>query len=392
MSEIFPFFIVLLAGLVFSRVFQKFNVPWTVTLIATGAIIGPFGLRFIVLDSTLEFLKYLGLVFLMFMAGLEMRFSGFREVWRESIFIGIITGLTPFIVGIFTGLFFGYEISAVLLLGIVFISSSIAIIIPALQAKGLFHSRIGKIVIFSIVFQDVASLVFLAVALQYLIPGTLPFPVFVTFFIPVLLIIAVVKWGIPRLRWIFEHQSSNRFERDLRIVFTVLVGTVIIFEFLGLHAIIGAFLAGLVLSEAIQEKRLKEKIHVMAYGLFIPVFFIMVGADINIGLFIGATSAISLTAAIILGAIIAKFLGGWLSGRIIGLTSSQSALVGGACVPRLSTALAIVTVGQRHGLLPEELVTTLIILSITTILISPLILEKTIEKVRSRYFVKSLTK
>ncbi len=389
MSEIFPFFIVLAGGLVFSKIFRRFHVPWTVALIASGIIIGPSGLKIIEPDTTLEFLKYLGLVFLMFMAGLETRFSGFREVWKEASFIGLVAGAIPFCVGILIGIFLGYDLSTVVFLGTLFIASSIAIAVPALEGSGLFHSRLGKIITSSILLQDIASLVLLAIVLQYFIPGTLPPPVFITLFALAFLATIGVRWGIPRLRKIFgkDNKERGRFESDLRVVFAVLVGTVIIFELLGLHAIVGAFLAGLVLSEVIQEKALKEKMHVMAYGLFIPVFFVMIGIDTNIGLFVNTQNVVFLVLLIVSGSIIAKFFSGWLSARLLGFTSLQSSLVGGACIPKLSTTLAIIAVGQKHNILPEELSTTLIILSIVTIFVSSIIMEKTASKIKESYFV-----
>ncbi len=382
MSEIFPFFIVLLAGLVFSGIFRRFHVPWVVALIASGILIGPFGLQLITPDPTLGFLKYLGLVFLMFMAGLETKFSGFREVWKESSFIGTVTGLFPFIVGIAIGFFFGYGIQTVLFLGIVFISSSIAIAVPTLKSKGLFHSKLGKTIISSIVLQDMASLILLALLLQYILPGTLPFPIFVTLFAFAIFILVLVRWGIPRLRQIFDNynKKSNPFENDLRVAIAILIGTVIIFELLGLHAIVGAFLAGLVLSEVIQEKGLKEKMHVMAYGLFIPVFFVMIGIDTNIGIFLETQNIVFLVIAVVVGSMASKFISGLVSAKIMGFNSRQASLIGGACVPQLSTTLAVIAVGQQQGLLPEELVVTLIILSILTVFVSPLIVGKAAEK------------
>ncbi len=391
MTEIFPFFIVLLAGLVFSGIFKRFNVPWTVALIIGGIIIGPFGFEIISPDTTLEFLKYLGLVFLMFMAGIETRLSGFRQVWKESTFIGTVTGLFPFLAGAGIGFLLGYDIQVIILLGIIFTSSSIAIAVPTLESKGLLHSKLGKTIVSAIVIQDIASLIILALFLQYIIPGTLPFPVFITLFFFVLFILAAIKWGIPRLQWIFDNQKKflNPFERDIRIAFVVLMGTVIIFEFLGLHAIIGAFLAGLILSEVIKEKSLKEKIHVMAYGLFIPVFFIMVGIDTNIKIFLETQNILLLVFGVILASILSKFISGWISARMAGFSFNQSSLVGGACVPQLSTTLAVIAVGQQHNLIPEELVATLIILSIITVFISPLVVGKTAQKVKDEYFVTS---
>ncbi len=388
MSELFSFFIILLAALIFSRVFQRFHIPWTVALIIGGILVGPFGMNLMTPDPTLHFLKYLGLVFLMFMAGLETRLSGFQGVWREASFVGIMTSLIPFGVGALIGLFFGYSVAATLLLGIIFMSSSIAIAIPALESKNLLRFPIGKIIISSIVLQDIASLVLLAILLQYLIPGILPFPIFITLFFLSLLIVVIIRWGIPRFRRLFNKygEYTDSFERDLRTVFVVLIGSVLVFEILGLHSIIGAFLAGLVLSETIASKTLKNKIRVMAYGLFIPVFFVMVGADTNIRVFLEAHHTVFLLLAIVFGSILAKFLSGWFAARLLHFSNTQATLVGGACIPQLSTTLAVIAVSQQHNLLPEEALTALIILSIVTVLVSPLIMGSTTEKVKKEYF------
>ncbi len=380
MLEIFPFFIILIATLVFSRAFRSFHIPWTIALIAGGMIIGPFGLGVITPDPTLDFLKYLGLVFLMFMAGFETRLSGFQKVWKESSLIGLMTGLIPLLFGLSIGVIFQYEMSTTILLGIIFISSSIAVVIPILESKGIFYSRLGKTIVSSIILQDLASLVLLAIFLQHLAPGILPFPIFITLFVLAFLIVIITRWIIHHLGWIFESEKTGKFEREIRIVFAVLIGSVLIFEFLGLHAIIGAFLSGLILSETIKNKTLKSKIYTMAYGLFIPIFFIMIGVDTNIGIFLGAHNTLILLLFIVLGSMSAKFISGWISSQLAGFTKKQSTLIGGSCIPQLSTTLAVIAIGQDYDILPEELVTTLIILSIITVFIGSLFIERLAKK------------
>jgi len=144
MTEIIPFFLVLLAGLVFSEIFARLHLPFVVALIVAGILIGPFGLEWFTPDDTFEFLGQIGLIFLMFMAGLEIRFSTFRKLGKGVPVLSLLNGLVPFAVGIGIALYFGYNWTAALLLGIIFISSSIAVIIPSLQANNLFQSRLGK--------------------------------------------------------------------------------------------------------------------------------------------------------------------------------------------------------------------------------------------------------
>jgi len=377
MLEFYSFFIILLAVVIFSQVLKRFHVPWVIALIVGGVIIGPFGLDLVTPDPTLNFLKELGLIFLMFVAGFEIHLSGFQESWKKSSFIALTTGLIPLGVGIGIGLYFGYNLIISLLLGIIFISSSIAIAIPLLQKRGLLYSETGKVIVSSTMLQDIASLILLAILLQYTTPGLIPLPIFIVLFALVILMTVAVRWGIPRLRWLLRKKKQNEssFQRDLQIVFIVLIGGVLIFELLGLHSIVGAFLVGLVLSEAIQSELLKEKIHVMAYGLFIPIFFIMVGAETNLGIFLEARGTLILTTIIIFGSMLTKFVSGWLSSYLIGFNHAQSALVGATCIPQLSTTLAVVTIGQQYKLLPPELITTFVILSIVTVMVSASIMS-----------------
>ena len=229
MLEFSSFFFILLAVVIFSQALQKFHLPWVIALIIGGVIIGPFGLELISPDPTLDFLKELGLVFLMFIAGFEVHLSGLQKDWEKSSFIALATGVIPFGVGVGLGLYFGYNLITSLFLGIIFISSSIAVAIPLLQKKGILHTRTGRVIVSSTMLQDIASLIFLAILLQHVTSGMLPLSAFVILFFLVLLITIIVHWGIPRLRWILSlNEEDNSFHRDLRIIVIVLVGAVLI--------------------------------------------------------------------------------------------------------------------------------------------------------------------
>jgi Kef-type K+ transport system membrane component KefB len=372
MSELITFFIILGAGLFFSGVLSRVHVPWVVALITAGAVLGPHGTGTFIPTPTIEFIGQVGLVFLMFMAGLETKPSSFSEHRREIARIAALNGLIPLGVGVLIGVYFGYPLTTALLVGIIFVSSSIAVIIPSLTAKGIAESRVGKSIIAATVAEDIASLVMLSVLLQTISPETqIPLPLFYLLLYGVLV---VMRWAIPKLRWVFigEQSTKDTFERELRLIVATLIGTVIIFELLGLHAIIAGFFTGLVLSDSIRNKIIKEKINALSYGIFIPVFFVLVGAEINLGVFSEAKNALALTAAIVGGSIAAKGISGWVAGKMSGFTKDERALTGIATTPQLSTTLAVVFTGAALGLLDEKMVTAMIVLSITTTFLAPM--------------------
>jgi Kef-type K+ transport system membrane component KefB len=151
MEEFYPFFLIIFVGVFFSMVFRRMHFPWVVGLILGGMIIGPHALNILEITPVAEFLGQIGLVFLMFMAGLETKFSNFRNFRGGLIWLSFINGAVPFAVGVSLAILFGYGWVAALLVGIIFISSSIAVVIPSLERFELIRTRLGQSVIMTTV-------------------------------------------------------------------------------------------------------------------------------------------------------------------------------------------------------------------------------------------------
>ncbi len=384
MQEMFPFFLILFAGVFFSSIFRKVHIPWVVALIIAGISIGPYGFGIINISPTVDFIGQVGLIFLMFMAGLETKTSGFKGFEKGLIKLSFINGAIPFIVGITIGYFFGYSVTSSLLLGVIFISSSIAMVIPSLEKNKLLNTRLGQSVVVTSVIQDIASLVLLSILLQNLSPTTnLPLYVFYPILITILLFFRFLMPKIIKLlMFISKDDSAGLFEQDFRAIFLILLGTVISFQFLGLHPIIAAFFTGLILSDSIRSHVLINKIHTISYGIFIPTFFVVVGAQTNISVLFELSGTIQLVLIIVLGSIVSKFLSGWWGGKLVGFDSDQSLLFGISSIPQLSTTLAVVSTGFSLGLLDERLSAAMIVLSIVTVLVSPSLMNIFGERIR----------
>ena len=376
MLELFPFFIVIFAAVFFSAAFNRLHLPWVVALILGGILIGPEILGIFEPNETTTLLSEIGLVFLMFMAGLETKFGTIRKEARVSFGIAGANGIIPFIVGVGIALLFGLPPIAAALLGIIFISSSIGVVIPSLEASGVLHTRLGGMIISTTMIQDVASLLLLSILLQSVSPiTTLPLPLFYGF---LLLVIILLRYSIPKVRiWFREHRftENDLFQQELRSIFVILIGTVILFELLGLHPIIGGFFAGFVLADTITSDVLREKIRTVSYGLFIPFFFITVGSNTDISVFADSSEALFITIAIIGGSIGSKFLSGYWGAKRYGFNKRESALLAVTSMPQLSTTLAVVITGFELGLLTSELVTAMIALSVVTTFVTPLLIS-----------------
>ncbi|MEX0918453.1 MAG: cation:proton antiporter [Candidatus Paceibacterota bacterium] len=375
MQEFVSFFVVLLAAVLFSQLFSRMRVPWVVALIAGGIIIGPHGLELFQSNQTIDFLASIGLVFLMFMAGLETHFLAGGPKVRSVAIIACLSGLIPGLIGFAIALAFGYSLIVAIMLGIVFMSSSVALLVPTLEAKNLLSSPLSRVVLAGAVTIDAVSLILLSLFLQFIDPAFQPaillwYPVFVLFLL-------ILAWVIPRLRLVFTSfpEEQDLFEQELRFIILILVGLVVFFELIGMHAIIAGFFAGLILSRSIKSRILKAKLHAIGYGFFIPVFFVVLGANTNMTVFFNAFNIIALAGVIILGSITAKIFSGFLAGRIIGFNYRESLFMGVATMPSLSTHLAIAFLGFGQGLFDEALLASIVALIIVTSTVTPILVN-----------------
>ena len=377
--SLLAFFVVLGAALVFSSLLRRFSVPWAVALILGGMAVGPDGLGLIELNNTVLFLAEIGVIFLMFIAGMETSISAIKRVWRHGLFVAFVSGVIPSIVGASIGLAFGYGMQTALILAVIFMSSSFAVVIPSLEEKGILHSRLGRVVVSSTMIQDIASLVLLAIMLQFISPDAwVPLPILLGAMALALAagilarkhIIGLRKWWDDRR----EHSSHEfaMFEQEIGLVVLIMVGMAFIFEVLKMETIVGAFFAGMIISELTKSKVLEYKIHVLGYGIFIPIFFVVIGAWVDLGVFTDKLwTILPLTIAITLGSAISKFASGWVAAKALGYSSREGAIIGATSIPQLITTLAVLVVGENLGILTPELVAAIVILSILTVIISP---------------------
>lgn len=372
MQEFLTFLFILVSGLFFSSVFNRLHLPWVAALIIAGVITGPPGLNLFEITPTLAFLGEVGLVFLMFTAGLETRLSRLREVEKEVALISALNVAIPFLVAFLIGASFGYDLVASFLLGVVFISSSIAVIVPSLERSHLFQTRLGSITLGRAIIEDILALLLLSLLLQVWNPVT-AIPLYL--FFPLLFVVLIAfRWAIPFVFQIFLNETNPEtdiFEQRPRVVFVIVLATVVVFQLLGFHPIIAGFFAGLVLSEQIVSKELRQKLHVLAYGVFIPVFFVLVGAQTDISLLANTNGALSVALLVFLGAVLSKIASGWLGGRLSGLSQRESLFIGVATIPRLSITLAVLVAGGELGIVDDTLAVALLILIVGTTLITP---------------------
>lgn len=366
---------ILVLGLIGPEIFRKLKLPYFSSLIILGAVLGENGLGVIGSDPVIAFFGFLGFTFLMFMAGLESDISSLKSTrWKVSV-MALMNGLIPFLAGFGIVYAFGYGLLQALLVGIILMSSSVAIIFPAIRSTKLFKKSEGQIMITAVLFEDIFSLVMLAIVLQSVAPIT-PFPLPVYFAILFSSVI-LLKWLLPRvaqhilrsklLKWEVEH------EEQLRFVIVILIAVLVFFSAIGVHPILAAFLVGLLLADVLTSRVLREKIHTLGYGLFVPVFFFIAGTEMDLTIFSEFDTRNTLVILLILGAITSKFLSGYVGGRIARLSSKHATVFGIISTTQLTTTLAATFAAASLNILDTTLTTAIIGLSIITTIFAPIV-------------------
>lgn len=383
MEPFLPFFLILLVAVVFSYLFMQMRIPWVVSLIIGGMLLGPNGFGVFEPTDTVEFLGTIGLVFLMFIAGLESKFSDVKRLKKKIMIIAPMIGLLPALVGLGVGLGLGYELASSLLIGIIFMSSAIGMLVPIFQRQNIMRSELVKTIIASTVIIDAVSLVLLSVFLQFIAGDGLSVMSLVLY-PSILVLLGGLVWMLPKLKMLATKRVSkgeDLFENEMQFTVLVIIGLVVFFEFVGLHAIVAGFFGGMILARSLENPLLKAKLHAVSYGFFIPVFFVSMGANTDIGVFFEGYEALSVMAVIVAGLLASKFLGGWLGGKLSGFNEPSARLIGASALPQLSTALAVAFLGFGEGLLDQELLSAIVGLTIITSVLAPLAVSRFSEEV-----------
>lgn len=380
MEALSPFFIVLFSGLFLSEFFQRVHLPWVIALIASGFIIGPSGFNLIEAHPVLEFLSSLGLIFVMFMAGIETNFfhKSRQENFGKAFVVATLGGTLSWVFGYILAGFLGMSLPAAVLLGIIFISSSVAVAVPILEDSGIIHGGLGKMILTTMIIQDVMSLIIFSIFSQFMIPEVglgilIAYPILIISFF-------VLRKGIPMIRGYFvkEFHVNDRdvFEQELRAVLVLLIGIVAFFALLGIHEILAAFLAGMILTDLISHRDIKKNIHALGYGLFIPIFFASIGMTLQItDLNLQNREIWILLIFVIFGTLLVKYTTMYLGARLTHFSHKESQVVGASMIPQLSTTLALGFTGRQMGLFDDTLITALVLMCITSIIIAPLLLK-----------------
>jgi Kef-type K+ transport system membrane component KefB/nucleotide-binding universal stress UspA family protein len=372
LEPIVSFALLLTVILIVPLCFERLKIPGLLGLLLAGVALGPHGLHLLNNESeTLKLLSGIGLIYLMFVAGLEIDMEQFQRTKHRSIGFGTFTFLVPLIAGTIVGRMFGFGWNGSILIGSLFASHTL-LAYPIISRLGVINNEAVTVTIGATIFTDIGALLVLAICIG-IHQGEFSTFSLARLLLGLILYSAVILFGFKWLGHEFFRRTGdeegNQFLFVLLVVFISALGA----EVIGVEKIVGAFLAGLAVNDVIGSGPVKEKVVFVGNVLFIPIFFVDLGLLIDIPAFIGSISSIWLTLAILVGLIGSKFTAALLAKLVYRYNWREMITMWSLSLPQVAATLAATLVGYRAGLLTEDVLNGVIVLMMVTATIGPLI-------------------
>ena len=348
---------------------ERLRLPGLLGLLIGGALVGPNMLGLLDDFTTFENIGQLGILYLIFLAGLQMDIETFRRFWRISGGFGLITSVIPFALGTFITLRLGYSVKAAILIGS-FWASFTLIAYPVLKQFDLTKNRAGAATLGASAITDTVSLLVLA-----LVAGSETGD---QSGLRLVLMIAtglalLGLWCLLILPWITRRFFSTLGRGRILRFMVVLVGltsSAVVAEIVGIEPLLGAFLAGLGLNRLVpNESALMERVDFFGNALFIPAFLVSVGLLFDPAVMFQASTirlALWLSAALVVG----KIAAAWLTGRIYRLNWAEAGLLFSVSVAQAAATLAATIIGLELGLYGNEVANAVMVVIAVSLFIT----------------------
>lgn len=368
------FAIVMLIILIAPMVFDKLKLPGIVGLILSGTIVGPSVLGLLERDDTIILLGTVGLLYLMFMAGLSIDLTQFNKLRNKSLSFGLLSFFIPQLLAIWVGVsILEYSLSTALLLGSI-VGSHTLLAYPIANRLGITKNIGVTMTMGGTIVTDTLSLVILALVVASM-DGELNTVFWIEFLGYVGLYTAAMLIGLPRLGRLFFRNVRNQTNTEYVFLIAVLFTTAWLAEVAGLAAIVGAFLAGLTMNRLVPENStLMSRVQFVGNALFIPFFLLSVGMLVDVSILLSAE--VWIVATLFTGLVmVGKLLAAKGSQFIFRLSSSEGWTIFGLSIPQAAATLAVTLIGYDLGFFDDNAVNAVVIMILITCLVGPSLVE-----------------
>ena len=386
--------IMLIAARIFGEIFQRLKQPALVGELLAGIIIGPSLFNIVQTSDSLKVLTNLAVFFLMFLAGLELHPQEIRKAGKGAAIVSAAAFVIPFVSGYIVSDYLGFSTVTSLFVGLTLAITAVPVNAVVLMEFGMLKSKIGTTVLTAGVINDILSLIVLGIIIQMSASGGQELDygqIGVSIFTIIIFLseIALLAFIFGQVNHRLRDRVSPHFkklrgrEAAFGIMFIAAIGLSVLAQYVGLHFVIGAFFAGLIIYREVIGKENFERVSTVfsaiTFGLFAPLFFVFIGLEINAQSVAGSIPLL----IIILGvAISGKIAGGLIGAKIAGFSGAEGRTISYLMNSRGMVELVIATVGLELGILNLTLFSIVVVVGFITTIMSPVMARRSLCKLQ----------
>lgn len=353
----------------------KLKQPSVLGQILAGLVIGPAILNLVEPSNFISDFAEIGVILLMFMAGMETNINEMKKSAGSSTVIALVGMIVPFLLGFLSiKLMFKHEgIYQAVYSGVILTATSISITVQTLRELGKLKDKTGINIMGAAIADDIGGIILLTLVVGMSDPtkGSNPLIVIlkiVVFFVFILLAAKLIKRFMSK----YSNKLSNYITPSSIALICCLIFAYLA-EMFDMAAIIGAYSAGLIFSIIPNNRKIELELNTVCYMVFTPVFFANIGLAVsfeNIGLVILPTIVITIVA------IVSKILGAGIGAKLVKFTTRESLQIGIGMIPRGEVAIITANLGRNAGMINDRIFTAIVIMSIATTVVTPILLKK----------------
>ena len=362
--------IILIASKIAGSLSVRLGQPSVLGKLLIGIILGPTVLGLVNETDTLNEFSQIGVILLMFIAGLETDMDEFKKTGKASAYVGFAGIMVPLIIGFFTGRLLDFNTMESWFLGLLLSATSVSISVQALKEMNQLKTPEGTTILGAAVIDDVVVIIALAFLMSFT-DGDVHLPTVIL--TKVLFFAGAILVGWKVVPWFLIKFSS------LKVSETVISSALIVCfvfaylaEYTGVAAIIGAYIAGIAISVTNFKHEVFEKVETIGYSIFVPVFFTSIGITAE---FSGITQHISLIVILSIVAILTKLIGAAVGAKAAGFGWNSSFGIGSAMVSRGEVALIIAAIGLESNLLSQDMFAAMVVVVLVTTIVTPIMMK-----------------
>ena len=376
--------LILLFALIGGQIANRCGLPAVIGELLAGIVIGPAMLNWVQPSGLIKSFSDIGVVLLMFLAGLESDLAILKKLWKPSFLVATFGMIVPIVIAYLTGIAFKFSQTESLFLGITFAATSVSISVAVLQEMKKLETKEGMTILGAAVVDDLLSVILLSVVSSvtgtHTVSANANLGLGLTLLLQLVYLVVLLAasiWLFPRILKLSERFLLPAAKPLVTIIIVLLAAFGA--EKVGLSNVIGAFFVGLAFSRLPDKQKLQKSFTDIGYSLFIPIFFASIGLEMSItGIFKDGLLFIVL----FVGSVISKLVGASVGAKMAGFSSSSAYQVGTGMISRGEMALVVAQIGLSNHLLVPAAYSTVVGVIVLTTLIAPIMLKGALMKKR----------